>query len=329
MNRIWDFSAFRNRTALKDERGAAVRYDELEELQDRLSGEIASGELILMMCRNSVGALSGYAALLNSGHPMLLVSAAIPEDMRGQIMDTYRPGLVFSPRSPGRDFSRLREIRTIGDYVLYRTDYPEPYPVYPELGLMLTTSGSTGSVKFVRQSWENIRFNARSIMDYLALTGEDRTVTALPMDYTYGLSILNANLLAGALMLVTDRSVMDVEFWDLFENERVSSFHGVPGTYAMLRRLELFCEDFPELRLMTQAGGKLDPELQRFFAEYARDHQKRFVIMYGQCEATAAISYLPAEKALEKPGSAGIVIPGGEIELMDAEGNSTHARLLH
>ena len=43
--------------------------------------------------------------------------------------------------------------------------------------------------------------------------------------------------------------------------------------------------------------------------------------MYGQSEATAAISYLPADKALEKPGSAGIVVKDGKIELADAEGN--------
>ncbi|MBQ6348794.1 MAG: AMP-binding protein, partial [Clostridia bacterium] len=45
------------------------------------------------------------------------------------------------------------------------------------------------------------------------------------------------------------------------------------------------------------------------------------VVMYGQCEATAAVSFLPAERALDKLGSVGIVVPGGEIELVDAEGN--------
>ncbi len=121
-------------------------------------------------------------------------------------------------------------------------------------------------------------------------------------------------------MIVTRSGVMEEEFWDLFENERVTAFHGVPNTYDMLHRLDFFCEDFPNLRLMTQAGGKLSKELHLFFAQYARNHNKRFIVMYGQSEATAAISYLPAEKALDKPGSVGVAVPGGKIRLIDGEG---------
>lgn len=320
MNRIWDFGAFGSKTALVDDTGVAVRYDELAALQAELSG-VASGALTMMLCENSIGALSGYAVLLNGGHPMLMVSAALPEDMRRQIMNTYRPGLVFAPQSLCGDFAHMREIRAIDDYILFGTNYSEPWPIHPDLGQMLTTSGSTGSVKFVRQSWDDIRVNAKIHVDILGMTGAERTLTALPMNYTYGLSIICASLMAGATMIATRKGVMDEEFWDLFENERVTDFHGVSNTYDMLRRLDLFCEDFPELRLMTQAGGKLSRDLQRYFAQYAADYGKRFIIMYGQCEATAAVSYLPAERALDKPGSVGIAAPGGVIELVDAQGN--------
>lgn len=320
MNRIWDFSAFGTNTALVDDTGVTVRYDELDALQSELAG-IAPGELTLMLCENSIGALAGYAALLNGGHPMLMVSAGLPGEMRRQIMNTYRPGLVFTPRPLRGDYAHMKEIRTVDDYVLLKTSYSEPFPVHPALGQMLTTSGSTGSVKFVRQSWDDIRVNAGIHVDILGMTGADRTLTALPMNYTYGLSIICASLTAGAAMIVTRRGVMDEEFWDLFENERVTAFHGVPNTYDMLHRLDLFCEDFPDLRLMTQAGGKLSLDLQRYFARYAADYGKRFIIMYGQCEATAAISCLPAEMAADKPGSVGTAVPGGKIELVDAEGN--------
>lgn len=319
MNKIWDFGAFGTNVALVDDTGVAVRYDELAALQGELSG-VAPGELTMMLCENSIGALAGYAALLNGGHPMLMVSAELPEDERRQIMNAYRPALVFAPRSQRGDCLHMRELRTIDDYVLFSTNYSEPWPVNPALGQLITTSGSTGSVKYVRQSWDNLRFNGQTLMHYMGMTAAERTITALPMNYTYGLSVICASLLAGATMIVTRRGVMDEEFWDLFENERVTAFHGVPYTYDMLHRLDLFCEDFPDLRLMTQAGGKLSLDLQRCFAQYARDYGKRFIIMYGQSEATAAISCLPAERALDKPGSVGVVIPGGAVELIDAEG---------
>lgn len=44
--------------------------------------------------------------------------------------------------------------------------------------------------------------------------------------------------------------------------------------------------------------------------------------MYGQCEATARMGYLPADKAVEKCGSMGIAIPGGRFHLIDAGGKT-------
>ena len=123
-------------------------------------------------------------------------------------------------------------------------------------------------------------------------------------------------------MVVTGSSVMDPEFWDLFEAEDVTCFHGVPNTYDMLYHLALFEDDFPSLRTMSQAGGKLSTELQAYYARYAEETGKRFVIMYGQSEATAAISWLPPEDALRKPGSVGRVVPGGSVRLIDEEGNA-------
>ena len=223
----------------------------------------------------------------------------------------------------------MREVSVIRDYVLLKTNYMEHYPVHPALGLLITTSGSTGSAKFVRQSWENLRFNAETLAEILQINSSDKTITALPVQYTYGLSVLHANLLRGAALVVTGHSVMDPEFWDLFEAEEVTFFHGVPNTYDMLCRIALFEDDFPSLRTMSQAGGKLSLELQAYYARYAQDNGKRFVIMYGQSEATAAISWLPPEDALRKPGSVGRVVPQGSVRLIDEDGapvEGVHAR---
>ena len=319
MIKIWDFAAFGKKEALRDDTGVALRYDELAALQDTLSGT-GPGELTMMLCENSLGALAGYAALLNGGHPMLMASASFAGDMRRQIMNTFRPGLVFAPRALRADYPHMQELYALDDYVLLRTNYADACPVHPALAQLLTTSGSTGSVKFVRQSWDNIRANARILADDLGMTDTERTITTLPLSYTYGMSVYSASLLVGGVMIVTRSGIMDEEFWDLFENEGVTAFHGVPGSYDMLRRMDIFCGDFPALRIMSQAGGRLSRELHRHFAQYARDYGKRFVVMYGQSEATAAISRLPAALSLEKIGSVGVVHPGGEIELVDADG---------
>jgi acyl-coenzyme A synthetase/AMP-(fatty) acid ligase len=47
--------------------------------------------------------------------------------------------------------------------------------------------------------------------------------------------------------------------------------------------------------------------------------------MYGQTEATARMSYVPAARALEKAGSIGVAIPGGELFLVDQAGGEITA----
>ena len=141
------------------------------------------------------------------------------------------------------------------------------------------------------------------------------------MNYTYGLSIINSHLLVGASILVTNKGLMQKEFWNFFKKAGATSFGGVPYTYEMLDKLRFYRMDLPTLRYMTQAGGKLTVELHKKFAEYARDNGKKFIVMYGQCEATARMGYLPADKALDKIGSMGIAIPGGRLFITDVDGN--------
>lgn len=59
--------------------------------------------------------------------------------------------------------------------------------MFDELGLLLTTSGSTGSTKLVRQSYKNILANTKSIIEYLEIDKTEKPITTLPMNYTYEL----------------------------------------------------------------------------------------------------------------------------------------------
>ena len=161
----------------------------------------------------------------------------------------------------------------------------------------------------------------KQLAEYLEITDAERPITTLPMNYTYGLSVINSHLLKGATTLLTNKGLMQKEFWDFFKEQQATSIAGVPYTYEMLKRLRFFRMELPSLKTLTQAGGKLSPELHREFAEYAIENGKRFVVMYGQTEATARMSYLPWQKTLEKCGSMGIAIPGGRFDLIDEDGN--------
>ena len=317
---IWDLEKYHDNTAIIDECGHAMTYSELAEAGNRIATAVGGRCLVFSLCRNTIGSVIGYVSFVNADIVPVLLNAHLERELLQGLLAVYQPKYLWVPEAQAEEFSGMEYVYTSYGYVLLRTGYEKEYPLYPELGLLLTTSGSTGSPKFVRQSYTNILANARAIVQYLELDETERPITTLPMNYTYGLSIINSHLLVGATILVTDKGLMQKEFWQFFKEQQATSFGGVPYTYEMLDRIRFFRMALPSLRTMTQAGGKLIPELHKKFAEYAQENGKKFVVMYGQCEATARMGYLPADKAVEKCGSMGIAIPGGKFRLVDVNG---------
>jgi len=318
---MWNFSNFSANIAIIDENGEKVTYAELQTASDVLISNVHNRAVVFNFCRNEKGSLLGYVAFLNGKIVPVMLDAALERELLYALIEKYKPDYLWLPQNMAGEFSSHSEVYSIWDYTLLKTPYNKVFPIYEELALLLTTSGSTGSPKFVRQSYANIQANTESIVEYLGIDASERTITTLPMSYTYGLSIINSHLWVGASIILTQKTLMQKEFWQQLKNYGATSFGGVPYIYEMLEKLRFFRMELPTLRTITQAGGKLSPELHKKFAEYAQANGKKFVVMYGQTEATARMSYLPAEKSLEKYGSIGIAIPGGEFSLIDIDGN--------
>ena len=225
-----------------------------------------------------------------------------PKDMIDSLISTYQPEYIWDGefKKTGLKGGAINE----------------------EIALCLTTSGSTGSPKLVKLSERNIISNAESIASYLKISAQERPVTALPMYYSFGLSVINSHLISGATILLTDKTYVQREFWNFVKEYQATSISGVPYMYEILKRLRFFRMDLPYLKTMTQAGGKLNKELAKEYSNFAIQSGKKFYIMYGQTEATARMSYLPWEKAYDKYASIGIAIPGGNFSLIDANGHT-------
>lgn len=320
MNKIWNLVEHKSNIALKDEYGEKLTYEQLNSEANALATVIGERTLVFSLCRNEIGSVLGYVGFINNGIVPVLLNSHLEEKLLSNLLDTYEPSYLWVPKDQEEQFADTDVKYERYGYVLLKTAYKKEYPLYEELGLLLTTSGSTGSPKFVRQSYTNVLDNAQSIVKYLELDSSERPITTLPMNYTYGLSIINSHLLVGATILVTEKGIMQKEFWAFFKEAEATSFGGVPYTYEMLDRLRFYRMQLPTLRTMTQAGGKILPELHEKFAKYAEEQGKKFVVMYGQCEATARMGYLPPEKAVEKKGSMGVAIPGGKFHLIDVDG---------
>lgn len=316
-----ELNKYQAHVAAIQEDGQSITYGDLAEQAQRIGETVGRRCLVFSFCQNTLGSLIGYVGFLNNRIVPLLLDAQINKELSENLIEIYRPDYLYVPADQRAHFGMESVYEAYG-YCLLKTEFAEKTPLYEELGLLLTTSGSTGSPKLVRQSYQNIQANAESIVSYLELNETEKPITTLPMNYTYGLSIINSHLQVGATILMTTRPILSKEFWDFMKANGATSFGGVPYTYEMLKRIRFFKMDLPSLRTFTQAGGKLSPELHKEFAEYAMEKGKHFVVMYGQTEATARMAYLPYEKALEKYGSMGIAIPGGKFTLADVNGNA-------
>ena len=317
---IWNFEIFGSNPAVVKQDGTTVSYADFLFASDRLAQYIPQRCLVFNLCANETGSLLGYVSFLNNRIVPFLVEFGLDTDLLGLLLDTYRPDFIWCPSRMASGFKLFRQVYDDFDYSLLKTPYNNEYLLYEHLALLLTTSGSTGSPRLVRLSYENIESNTSSIARYLNLSDTQRPITTLPMSYTYGLSIINSHLYVGAAVILTDKTLMQKAFWQQLKAFEATSFGGVPYTYEMLDKLRFFRMDLPALQTMTQAGGKLSPELHKKFAEYALANGKNFIVMYGQTEATARMAYLPREKAFEKCGSMGIAIPGGCFSLIDDDG---------
>lgn len=277
---VFDIDTYGSKLAIIADDGRKLTYAELGELVSERSHSLQRGVLQFCLCKNTIESIVEYLACLEAGAPVVMLDASKDAETIENLRQIYKPGIT---------------------------------KCHPDLAVCLTTSGSTGSPKLVRLTLRNIMANAESIAQYLRIDANERPVTMLPMYYSYGLSITNSHLLKGATILLTDKSYAQREFWNFLRENEATSMSGVPYTWEMLRRLRFMRMDLPSVKTMTQAGGKLNAEIALEYIRWAKSVGKQFIVMYGQTEATARMSYLPWERAEEKYASIGVAIPGGEF----------------
>ena len=307
---FFDFSSFNNRIAVKTAKDSYTYYD-LDKKSKEISAMLNSGKVAFLLAKNTIGSIACYVGAIKNHTPIAVLDAHKDVETVEELINRYQPEYIFLPTDQVSLYKGVI-IGEIYDYTLIHLD-SFSYVINAELALLLTTSGSTGSPKFVRLTESNIKSNAESIAEYLNLTEDERPITSLPMYYSYGISIINSHFIVGATILLTEESVTSPEFWGLAKTHKATSVSGVPYTYEMFRKMHVMEMDLPSLKTFTQAGGKMSKENVTYFAEECKRRGKKLIVMYGQTEASPRISYLPFEKTIEKSDSIGIPIPGGKL----------------
>jgi len=274
-------------------------------------------KLIFAYLDNSIQSILVFWTLMKINHCIALLPPNISLNFKIELESLYQPSYIFDN---SRNIINGNEKININSIQFFKTIIESKNIIHKSTKILISTSGTTGSPKFVKLSEENLISNANSITEYLPINESDVTPLNLPIYYSYGLSVLTSNSIKGGKIVCTNDDVLKKSFWEKFEKLGFTSFAGVPFVYEMLDRIGFTKKTYASLRYFTQAGGKLHENLVIKYGEYAISNKVSFYVMYGQTEATARMSYLPPNLILQKTGSIGKAIPNGEF-ILDTETN--------
>jgi long-chain acyl-CoA synthetase len=319
---------FNNKLRLFNPQGSIIeengqRHHVHEMLTDGndIFSSLLTGSLVLLLCENQYESVLFYINAVERGVIPILIDAETDDSLVNSLIQEYQPDFIFGPSSRYAQFENHLVVNHLRNYILFKRNQHSKIILNSELALLLSTSGTTGSPKLVRLSYNNLESNAISITEYLGLDSSDIAISSLPMNYSFGLSIINSHMFVGGSVIMTKESITQRGFWDLFKNFKVTSLSGVPYTFEILKKFRLLNAELPSLKTITQAGGKLAIELINHFAQFSVKKNIQFFVMYGQTEGTARLSYLDPKFALDKLGSIGKAIPNGKFEIIDEQGN--------
>ena len=297
-------------------------------LANYLKKEFGENNNIILISHNSVYFITSYLAIMKSGNVCVPLNPTIEKENLDFIVKETESKYAFIPDRLSSKYS-LQSIKIIDDNTFadaiketnQRFLVPAENFDRERLAQILFTSGSTGKPKGVMLSHKNLIANTESIVKYLKLTSDDIIEIVLPFYYCYGLSLLHTHLRVGGSVVLNNTFMFLGSVFSDLKKYKCTGFSGVPSHFQiLLRKSKSFTKtNFPDLRYVTQAGGKLHNVFIKEFVEAFPE--KKFYVMYGQTEATARLSYLPAEQVLEKIGSIGKGIPDVILEVFDENDN--------
>ena len=275
--------------------------------------------LVFLLCQNGPDSLAALYGAIAAGHAVALLDAGVSESGLVALAAAFQPDFIISPRPFALEGFAARRPGT-GPTVLTSVHAAPRSPLADGLSVLLSTSGTTGSQKFVRLAARNLVANADQIASALRMTADDVGVAHLPFHYSYGLSVVTSHLRIGAALHLWDDSVTIPEFWESVGRSGGTQFPGVPFHYNFLARGDLSKVVPVSMRTFTQAGGALAPRLQSRMHEMTSALGAAFYVMYGQTEASPRMATLPPERLQEKLGSVGPALPGGRFSIVGEDG---------
>lgn len=195
---------------------------------------------------------------------------------------------------------------------------PEP-PTAADDALLIYTSGSTGRPKGVRLGHDNLHYMGSAMAQTLEVTQDDHALLVLPLFHVNAIcSSFLGPVLAGGQLSITGRFSVS-RFFDDLQSLRPTFFSAVPTIYALLvSHPDIPAGAFGSLRTAICGAAPISKELlERVEGTFGIPILEGYGLTEGTC--ASACNPLRGERKL---GTVGPALPGQQIRIVDADGNS-------
>jgi long-chain acyl-CoA synthetase len=299
---------------------------------------IRSGDRVMIVCENCRAFVAILLALAELDAWPALVNPRLSASEIDQIRDHCRarrviytvsasPQAMNHARRHGATIQEIADLGAIGLGALNETVDPEPLEANSadRVAALIYTSGTTGLPRGVMLTHTGLLFVAAVSARIRSLTPDDRLYGILPMSHAVGLSVvLLGTLLSGATLYLSAR-FDPVAALATLEKDRLTIVLGAPAMFTLLveytKMKGIKSLQFPALRIISSSSAPLQPTVKS-----AVESLFGLVLHngFGVTECSPNIAQTRVE-APRTDTSVGRALPGVEVQLVGADGNSVPA----
>ena len=308
---------YNNRTCII-ENNDEFTYKEFINLSDKLASKIENRSLVFLITGNDIETVASYVGLIRVKSVVVLLEKNIKNEFLESLISKYKPNYIIQPKTSNLP-NGYKKFFNFKEYIYAKKNLNKKILMNDKLALLLTTSGTTGSPKLVRLSYDNYIHNSKDIISSLELKNQS-VITTLPLNYTYGSSIINTHLISGGKIILNNNSILEKKFWDKFKKYQPQCFYGVPYIFEIIDKLNFRHFYHKNFRVIANAGGKLEDRLIKKLISYTNKKKIRFYSMYGQTEAAPRMSVLNYKHLKKKFNSIGKAINKNYFYIIDKKG---------
>ncbi|MGI9180130.1 MAG: AMP-binding protein [Longimicrobiaceae bacterium] len=297
----------------------------IERAAARLRGLDVAGQRVGLLLPNLPALpVAIYGAMRAGASVLLLNPLNSPREIAEYLADSGTRRVLTSERLAGALHAGVTTMTV--EEITATGDAGEPHAdLLAETGeadedaeaVVVYTSANLGWAQGARLSHGNLIANARSTVEAMQLTAEDRVVAALPLIHLFGLTVtLNAPLAVGAAVLPVERFTPG-RVLDLLAEARATVICGVPAMYmALLAAAERRGVPEHALRVAICGGAPLPLEVGRRWEEVFGIPLREG---YGLTEAGPVCLFNRVDRP-HQPGTVGFPFPEVEVTIRDETG---------